>query len=147
MRVADAAKAVVVNLGAPNVVIRESDTVQPRDTYPLVIITLGEEILDPQLDVMGGPSANDQGDIGVQYQIGFSMYREQLGDIAADDVNQSLVQLSQQKLGRAYPLPAVPSVYDGRLVRRDAWEGQEFVTGVEVSRFAVIFHNAEPRCG
>jgi hypothetical protein len=147
LRIANAVKAALSDLGGGlSIVVREEDSVKTRDTYPLAVVTMGDEGLDQLLDVTGG-AGTDQGDIGVTYQIGVSIYRENLGDIAADDTNPAYVQRAQQILGRARPLADVPTVYMGTLVRNAAWEGREFVKGVEVSRFAVIFHNAEPRCG
>ena len=149
LRIANAVKSALAGIsGAPStIVVREEDGVKPRDSYPIVIITLGEEGLDPQLDVTGGTTADDQGDIGVTYPIGVSIYREKFGNTTADDTNLSYVQRAQQVLGRARPFGEVPTVYRGELVRNSAWEGQEHAKGIEVSRFAVIFHNAEPRCG
>ena len=134
--------------GPATAVVKEADTVGARDTYPLIIITMGDEDLDARLDTTSnGVTANEQGDIGVAYPIGISIYREQLTIPTADDVNQQFIERAQQSLGKARPFSALPSVYEGILVRRAAWERQEFVKGVEVSRFAVIFHNAESRTG
>ena len=146
--IAAAAKDTIAQLGVGlTVVVREADVVQPRDTYPIAIVTMGDEDDDRELDTTGGPTDADQGDIGKAYPIGVSIYREKLGAIAADDANPDLVHRAQQRLGRARPFPALPTVYRGILVRNAAWERQEFVKGVEVSRFAVIFHNAESRTG
>ena len=148
-QIAEAVRTTLLSLsgGPSTVAVRETDVVTARDTYPLTIITMGDEDLDARVDTTGGTSDSDQGTIGVEYPIGVSIYREQLTTPTADDVNQQYIQLAQRALGRARPFSALTTVYEGILVRRAAWERQEFVKGVEVSRFAVIFHNAESRTG
>lgn len=149
LTIANATKAVLVGIddATATVDVREADVVQARDSYPLTIVTMGEEGEDPQLDTTGAGTAENQGDVGRTYQIGVSIYREKRGDIDADDTNLRFVRRAQQLLGIARPFPSVPTCYRGVLVRHPSWEAQEFAKGVEVSRFAVIFHNAEARCG
>jgi hypothetical protein len=129
------------------IVVRETDVVHPRDAMPIVIVTMGDEDEDPRLDVMGGPGPTGQGDIGKRYPIGITYYRNKLGNVDVDATQQAFVLAAQQLLGRAYPLASVQTVYEGQLFRRAAWEKQDFGKGAEVSRFAVVFCNAESRTG
>lgn len=145
--IADAVVDVLENLtGAPDTIeVRMDDAWKGTDTPPLIVVTMGDEDIERYLS--GAGTLTDQGDVFKTYQIGVTIYRRKLEGLADDLAqNQDFVLLAQQALNRK-SLTGVSEVYGATLVRRTAWEHQDFHDGKEVSRFGIVFYASETRLG
>lgn len=147
LKIAEAVRTKLTGIdGAPTTIeIKDNDQVESRQEDEILVITMGE---DPEVwTVTGAGTGNDFGDVGKAYQIGLSYYHKKLADPTVNlDAAPTFVLKSKQALNRP-SLTGVPSVYDTTLVENPAWENQEFSKGLQVTRFGMIFLNAEPRNG
>lgn len=144
--IANAVQAVVAALdGAPSrVMVKDTDNVSP-DECPCVVITMGDEV--PVLEVSGAGTDTDQGDRCVGYQIGVSVYRENLAaNQSHTGAQQNFVRMAQAALAKK-TLSGAPTVYGARVERRHAWENRPFAQGFEKSVFMVTFFSSETRLG
>lgn len=138
------ADALVTSLAAVSgatatVEYRKADVVTPRDAYPLTLVT-------PGFQRPAGRAFEQV--IHKEYGFQVSIYRETSGDLTAGiDTNPTYIQAAKQACDVA-SLTGAPVVWDVDLVDDpDAWERQEFVKGVEVSRFGLLVRTTEPQNG
>ncbi len=128
--------------------VRKADEVHPREVtaaFAAVIVTNGDS-REVQA-VSGAGSATDQGDVLKSYEIGVSIYGASHGNVSTDlDTHPAFVLRCKQALNKI-TLAGVPTVYGTKLVDNAEWEQNAFGAGGEVSRFGLIFLNAETRLG
>lgn len=148
--IANAVRTVIANLSnAPSLVeVRKADVLHPREmtvAFCAVIITTGDEREIGA--VSGAGSATDQGDVLKSYEIGISIYGANFGNLGSD-MNQhpDFVLAVKQALNKT-SLAGAPSVYGTKLIDNAQWERQTFQDSSEVSRFGLLFLNAETRLG
>lgn len=149
--IANAARTIVAALpNAPSLVeVRKTDVTHPREitsSFAACIITIGTERV--MLAVSGAGTDTDQGDVLKAYEIGFSIYGTSFGDVSSSlDTNPEFTLKVKQALNKK-SLVGVPTVYGTQLVDHAEWEErQDFGDGNEVSRFVILFFNAETRLG
>ncbi len=152
----DIAEAVVTLLsgltpGACPIVWRKTDTLESRDSAPMVIVSNLPESQVSRGTLGKIETPEQMGCVFKGYTIGITVYGSNLADLAGDDVNPSFILQAKQTLNKAYPYGVstlVPEVWDTDLIDNNLeWENQPFSKGVQMSTFAVIFYTSEPRNG
>jgi hypothetical protein len=130
--------------GFPTTDIRKLDVIHPRDTLPIVIISLGTD----QTDVwatLGAGTSTDQGSTGKLLRLIIAYYSANLGDV---ETNLSTVPDYWQAAKRALNeggLSGVTGAWNVQIETNEAWEGDTFKEGHEVSRMVVNVDVAEAR--
>ena len=148
--IASAVRTVIAALtNAPSLVeVRKTDVAFPRDittAFSAVIITIGNE--REFMAVSSAGTSTDQGDVLKVYEIGISIYGKLFGKLASDLTNHPDFVLQCKQALNKTTLAGVPTVFRTQLIEHDEWERNEFGKDGEVSRFGLLFFNAETRLG
>jgi hypothetical protein len=124
---------------------RMADIVHPGEA-PCVIITIGGELPAEQgFQLQGAGTPSDYGSVAKKYLIGVSIYTACLGDLSTDVGYHPALVL---RIKQAFDVPGLEgadTVLWCTLHENAAWEKQEFIKGIQVSRFVLEFTSLEPR--
>lgn len=132
--------------GAPTISVRKDGTIHPRDTLPIVIVSLWSDETDTW-GTTGDAGNTDYGHAGHEYTVALSMYRASLADIESDLSDTTSFWQSSKKTLNKGVLSGVSSVWNVRIQDSEAFDRQAWKEGHEVSQIFIVACTAGSRNG